>query len=79
MKTFFAHSVEGKPVDEWHWLEKHLFDTAKLAAQFAAEFGCGEWGYLAGLWHDLGKYFIGVSARYIVRIRRFILYMRMEG
>ena len=27
--------------------EEHLKGTAKLAA----EFGCGEWGYLAGVWH----------------------------
>jgi CRISPR-associated endonuclease/helicase Cas3 len=48
---FYAHSIEGKPVDEWHWLEEHLKGTAKLAKEFASEFGCGEWGYLAGLWH----------------------------
>ena len=23
MKTFYAHSIEGKPVDEWHLLEEH--------------------------------------------------------
>lgn len=22
----------------------------------AKEFGCSRWGWLAGLWHDLGKY-----------------------
>ena len=53
---YFAHSVEGKPVEEWHFLDKHLKATAELAANFAAEFGCGEWGRLAGLWHDLRKY-----------------------
>jgi CRISPR-associated endonuclease/helicase Cas3 len=52
----FAHSIEGKPPDEWHRLEEHLRGTAELADQFASEFGCGEWGYLAGLWHDLGKF-----------------------
>jgi CRISPR-associated endonuclease/helicase Cas3 len=36
--------------------EEHLRGTAELAASFAAEFGCWEWGRLAGLWHDLGKY-----------------------
>jgi len=56
MKEFYAHSIEGKPVDEWQGLEEHLKETAEKAAQFAAEFGCGEWEYLAGLWHDLGKY-----------------------
>ncbi len=48
-----AHVSEDGHV---HSLRKHLEETAKLAAQFAAEFGCGEWGYLAGVWHDLGKY-----------------------
>jgi len=33
-----------------------LWKVAQLAQQFAAPFGAGEWGYLAGLWHDLGKY-----------------------
>jgi len=56
MRKYYAHSIDGKPVDEWHRLEEHLIGTAKLAAQFASEFGCGEWGDLAGLWHDLGKY-----------------------
>ena len=53
---FYAHSVEGKPVEEWHILEDHLKGTAELAKSFAAEFGCGEWGRLAGRWHDMGKY-----------------------
>jgi len=33
--------------------EEHLRGTAELAASFVAEFGCGEWGRLAGLWHDI--------------------------
>ncbi len=53
---FYAHSVEGKPSEEWHPLDEHLKGTAELAASFAAEFGCGEWAYLTGLWHDIGKY-----------------------
>lgn len=39
-----------------HALHDHLLGTAKKASIMAAEFGCGEWGYLAGLWHDIGKY-----------------------
>lgn len=50
-KKFYAHSVEGKPVDEWHTLDEHLKGTAELSSTFAAEFGCSEWGRLAGLWH----------------------------
>ena len=52
----FAHSVEGKPIDKWQPLDEHLRATAELAAIFSSKFGCGEWGRLAGLWHDLGKY-----------------------
>ncbi|MBI5635155.1 MAG: CRISPR-associated helicase Cas3' [Nitrospirae bacterium] len=48
-----AHISEDGRV---HSLREHLEGTAKLAAEFAGEFGCGEWGRLAGLWHDLGKY-----------------------
>ncbi len=32
-----------------HTLKEHLESTANLSSAFAAEFGCGEWGYLAGL------------------------------
>lgn len=39
-----------------HCLDEHLRETARLSGEFAAVFGCGEWGRLAGLWHDLGKY-----------------------
>lgn len=49
MKEFYAHSVEGKPPEEWHRLEDHLKGTAALAKMFADEFGCGEWGCVAGL------------------------------
>ncbi|OGW36498.1 MAG: hypothetical protein A2Y97_14050 [Nitrospirae bacterium RBG_13_39_12] len=68
MHKFYAHSKEGKLVDEWHRLEEHegtvpdlrtersrivesgLSPAKRSAAQFTAEFGCGEWGRLAGLW-----------------------------
>ncbi|MFM2005109.1 MAG: CRISPR-associated helicase Cas3 [Pseudomonadota bacterium] len=41
---------------ELHSLEEHLREVAKLANKFAELFGSGDWAYLAGLWHDLGKY-----------------------
>lgn len=53
---YYAHSLEGKPSSEWHSLEAHLRSVAVLARQFAEPFGSGDWAYLAGLWHDLGKY-----------------------
>jgi len=37
-------------------LEAHLNGVAALASKFAAQFNAAEWGQLAGLWHDLGKY-----------------------
>lgn len=37
-------------------LEEHLTATAALAAEFAAEFDAREWGRVAGLLHDVGKY-----------------------
>jgi len=39
-----------------HSVEDHLTNTARRAAHFASGFGASQWGYLAGLWHDLGKY-----------------------
>jgi CRISPR-associated endonuclease/helicase Cas3 len=50
---FIAHTSEDGCCQ---LLSDHLSNTAKLAAEMAKEFGCSEWGYLAGLWHDLGKY-----------------------
>ena len=52
-ESYYAHiSEDGRA----HPLREHLEGTAKLAAEFAGEFGAAGWGYLAGLWHDLGKY-----------------------
>ena len=57
----YAHTrtrPDGSPAPESEWepLEVHLREVAELAAEFASTFGAGEWGRLAGLWHDLGKY-----------------------
>jgi len=53
---YFAHSLPGKPQSEWQPLETHLLNVAELARSFAEDFNGGDWAYLAGLWHDLGKY-----------------------
>ncbi|MCG3179510.1 MAG: hypothetical protein BIFFINMI_01846 [Phycisphaerae bacterium] len=43
-----------------HWLEHpldaHLQAVGQLAADYAEAFGAADWGRLAGLWHDVGKY-----------------------
>jgi len=49
-----------------HDLEDHLRAVAGLAGEFASTFGHAEWGQLAGLWHDLGKYSLPFQ-NYIVR------------
>ncbi len=51
----YAHSVDGEPEQSWQLLEDHLIGTAKRAARFAQTFGCGDWGYVAALLHDVGK------------------------
>lgn len=53
---YYAHSLEGQPQDKWQRLEDHLRAVAEKARDFASVFNAGEWAYLAGLWHDLGKY-----------------------
>lgn len=61
MSQAFAHSGG-------HLLESHLYKVAKLAAGFSNGFDAADptsrWAYLAGLWHDLGKYRPGFQ-RYV--------------
>ncbi len=52
----YAHTLAHQPPDRWERLEDHLREVASLAEQAAAKFDSGEWGRLAGLWHDVGKY-----------------------
>jgi len=47
-----------------HSLEEHLVAVSGLAADMSAEFGAREWGEVAGLWHDLGKFSLSFQ-RYI--------------
>jgi CRISPR-associated endonuclease/helicase Cas3 len=51
----YAHSLAGRPLEEWQGLEDHLIQTADLAESFASGYAAG-WGRIAGLWHDAGKY-----------------------
>ena len=55
-KCYYAHSKEKQPEEGWQLLETHLKNVAERARIFAEDFGAGDWGYLAGLWHDIGKY-----------------------
>ena len=60
---WYAHTVEGRPEEDWQELAAHLTATSDLAAGFAAPFASTEWGRLAGLWHDVGKYRAEFQAR----------------
>ena len=62
---FLAHVREDEP-QQWqeHLLEEHLREVARLAGKFAAAFASSDWAYMAGLWHDLGKYRIAFQ-RYL--------------
>lgn len=53
---FYAHTKEGASPSEWELLETHLKEVSELAEKFAGAFGAGDWGRIAGWWHDLGKY-----------------------
>ncbi len=56
-RYYYAHSLpESSDVSEWQLLSEHLENTAKLAKNFASTFDAERWGYIAGLWHDIGKY-----------------------
>ena len=52
---FYAHTKDNEPPEHWQPLEDHLRRVAELARSFADKFGSGDWGYKAGLWHDIGK------------------------
>lgn len=62
MQSFYAHTDPENPHKlpedggRWQELKEHLEGTATLAGKYASAFGAAEWGYIAGLLHDLGKY-----------------------
>lgn len=53
---FYAHSLEDRDERHWHLLQDHLVDTGDLCARFADVFRGAEFGRIAGLLHDIGKY-----------------------
>jgi CRISPR-associated endonuclease/helicase Cas3 len=58
---FFAHTAPATSgsshnLEDWELLEDHLHEVSAFAGTFAEAFGARDWGRLAGLWHDLGKY-----------------------
>ena len=54
-KEFYAHSLQGKPTEQWQLLEDHLLNVAIRACKFAQPFHAGSFAKLLGYSHDLGK------------------------
>jgi len=53
---YFAHSLPEKTPNKWQTLKEHLQNVGELAREYAKKFESSNWGYVAGLWHDIGKY-----------------------
>ena len=60
---YVAHTNSGKSKSDWEPLINHLRlvadggPTGRFGSRrFADVFGASDWGYIAGLWHDVGKY-----------------------
>lgn len=49
---YLAH-IDG---DREQTMEEHSKGVAKLAREFAGQFGKEDWGYACGILHDVGKY-----------------------
>lgn len=58
-KIYYAHSGKSparSDRSDWQPLKGHLEHVAAYAYENAEKFGAGEWGRIAGLLHDIGKY-----------------------
>ncbi|MHA7777178.1 CRISPR-associated helicase Cas3' [Roseibium sp. M-1] len=60
---FYAHSGFAEDRSDWQTLQDHLRATAALASEFGKPLGLERIAYLAGLYHDLGKYSIRFQRR----------------
>jgi CRISPR-associated endonuclease/helicase Cas3 len=61
--SFYAHSTKQDDKNDWQLLKKHLVNVGELAGNFASAFNCAEYGKVAGLLHDLGKYTVEFQQR----------------
>ena len=66
MNECYAHSRPNPDRSDWQKLEAHLQNVALLAEEFASIFGAAQWGRMAGLLHDIGK-FQPAFQEYLVR------------
>ena len=61
--AYYAHSVSGRPEEEWEPLARHLAEVEERAGSHGQRFGAESLAALAGLLHDLGKYGPDFQAR----------------
>jgi CRISPR-associated endonuclease/helicase Cas3 len=59
----FAHSGKQQDKSDWQLLSDHLLSVAELAAKMASSFRLEKAAFLAGLFHDLGKYTVAFQNR----------------
>ncbi len=52
----YAHSLDHEPEEAWEKLPQHLIAVGRRVVEFAAPFGWGPAGEIAGRLHDLGKF-----------------------
>lgn len=53
---YYAHRTISEDTTGWQLLRTHLEGVARRASEFAADFEAAEWGRVAGLLHDFGKF-----------------------
>ena len=79
LKPYLAHVRRNEDGSfAIHELEEHLRAVGDLAGEAASSFGQADWGRLAGLWHDLGKY-SSAFQNYIARGSGFDPEAHIEG
>jgi CRISPR-associated endonuclease/helicase Cas3 len=61
--AYYAHSVSGRPEEEWEPLARHLAEVEDGARSRGRRFGAEVLAELAGRLHDLGKYSPDFQAR----------------
>ncbi|MDK2931152.1 MAG: CRISPR-associated endonuclease/helicase Cas3 [Bacillota bacterium] len=52
---YYAHSVENADKSRWQPLRDHLLAVAEQARAFASAFDAPDFGWVAGILHDVGK------------------------
>jgi len=53
---YYAHSTDKQDKRDWQLLKDHLENVADIASEFSRELNAEQFGYAAGLLHDIGKY-----------------------